>query len=79
MPGRAGGPDGVLYGGSFGADVPKFIPPANQTGTWTIERLNPGFCFNNGMPTVDSAGTIYGYNVNVCNSPAHGAVYQLTP
>src|SRR5882672_3511994 len=79
MPGLAVGPDGVLYGGSFGADVLKFIPPANQTGTWTIERLNPGFCFNNGMPTVDSAGTIYGYNVNVCNSPAHGAVYQLTP
>ncbi len=71
--------DYSLHGGSFGADVFKFTPPANENGTWTFQDLNPGFCFNNGMPTLDAVGTIYGYDVNVCQAPPHGAVYQWTP
>src|SRR5205085_7839000 len=67
LPGLAVGPGGVLYGGSFGADVFKFTPPANDAGKWTLGEVDPGICFNNGMPTLDAAGTIYGYDVNVCN------------
>jgi hypothetical protein len=76
LPGLAAGPGGALYGGNFGGEVFKLTPPSQRGGKWTIAFVISS-CFNNGMPTLNKKGTIYGYDVGICG-PQHGAVYQVT-
>jgi uncharacterized repeat protein (TIGR03803 family) len=75
MPGLAAGPGGTYYGGNFGGRVFKLTPPSGKGGQWMLGDLLPSSCYNQGMPTLDSSGTIYGYDVNVCQAPLYGAVY----